>query len=431
LLKLNYQEALDYIASLAPRGWRLGLDRMEEFVRRAGLTESLGDGSSPKFIHVAGTNGKGSTTAMLQSCLAEICPFSGSFFSPYVVDPRERVQFGREMISEGELTSITDYLKPIGESLSETEFGGVTEFEFKTAIGFEYWKRKQCDWVALEVGLGGRLDATNVVTPAVSVIVSIGYDHVNILGNTLKEIAFEKAGILKPGVPGVIGQMDDEARSAIEEYANKIGAPLWRVGYEIQYDKVDAGVRITTPRSELELMPSLFGDIQLHNAALVYAALELAGLATDKQKIRKGVSTAYIPGRFSVIGHEGREVIFDGAHNAESAQVLAKMLTQAGKKDMICVTGMLTGHEPQHFYEALKPFVKHFHVAPVDFPRTRSAGELAHELRVMGCNAFTNENATAALKAAMASSVDNDILVTGSFYLVGEIMRLVLPKSGA
>jgi dihydrofolate synthase / folylpolyglutamate synthase len=208
---MDYQQAQDYIASLAQRGWRLGLDRMTEFAARADLVGSLGDGDSPKFIHVAGTNGKGSVTAMLQSCLVDQGHRTGAFFSPYVVDPRERIQFGREMISKEDLAAIATKLMPIGESLSETEFGGVTEFEFKTAMGFEYWKQKECDWVALEVGLGGRLDATNIITPASSAIVSISYDHVSILGETLAEIAREKAGVIKPGRPVVVGEMPDEA----------------------------------------------------------------------------------------------------------------------------------------------------------------------------------------------------------------------------
>ena len=152
----KYEQAMAYIAELAPRGWRLGLDRMEEFINLSGsLNQNITQ--KPKFIHIAGTNGKGSTTAMVQSCLVEQGYATGAFYSPYVVEPRERIQFGRDMISEEELSKIWEYLAPISEKLNDSEFGGVTEFEFKTAIGFEYWKRKPCDFVALEVGLGGRL----------------------------------------------------------------------------------------------------------------------------------------------------------------------------------------------------------------------------------------------------------------------------------
>src|SRR6185436_18334668 len=232
---MTYDEALAYIASLAPRGWRLGLDRMQAFVDKIGMQDALGAEGGPQFIHVAGTNGKGSVTAYLQSILVEAGYKTGAFFSPFVYDPRERVQFGRELISKEDLAKLTEELIPIAESFSDTEFGGITEFEFKTALGFLYWKRKQCEWVALEVGLGGRLDATNVVTPKASIIVSIGLDHTNILGHTLAEIAYEKAGIIKPKVPVVVGQMPHEALEVIERAAAEREAPIWRYGKEIRY----------------------------------------------------------------------------------------------------------------------------------------------------------------------------------------------------
>ena len=417
---MTYDEALAYIASLAPRGWRLGLDRMEEFARRAELLPS-----DQQFIHVAGTNGKGSTTAMIQSALVAQGFSTGSFFSPYVVEPRERVQVGREYISEEELAAITAYLKPIGESLSETEFGGVTEFEFKTAIGLECWKRHKCDWVALEVGLGGRLDATNIVTPACSAVVSIGLDHVSILGNTLEEIAFEKAGILKPGCPGVIGNMQPGPRSIIERQAAELQCRLWRVGYEVTYEATSAGVRVTTPNSEIELEPSLFGDIQLHNAAVAFASLELAGAATDFEAIQRGFATAAIPGRYQRQIRNGSEWIFDGAHNPDSAKVLAAMLQQDLKQNLICVTGMLDGHDPEEFYPKIAPFVKEFWIVPVDNPRSMSPEALERTLVKLGLKTRAFDSTVAAIEAADHAEGTEGYLVSGSFYAVGEIMRLL------
>ncbi|HLO98691.1 MAG TPA: cyanophycin synthetase, partial [Fimbriimonas sp.] len=373
---MTYADAQSYIASLAARGWRLGLDRMAEFALRAGLEGSLGDGSSPKFIHVAGTNGKGSVTAMLQSCLIEQGHRTGAFFSPFVVDPRERIQFGRDLISEADLVALVEWLKPIGESLSETEFGGVTEFEFKTAMGFEHWKRNQADWVALEVGLGGRLDATNIVHPSSCAIVSISLDHTSILGNTVGEIALEKAGIIKPGVPVVIGEMPDEARKAIEAVAKEKNAELWRVGYEVVTKSSGNKVFITTPGSSVVVQPSLFGRIQHHNAAVAYSALELSGALVERSKVADGFARASIPGRFQRIG----KFILDGAHNADSAKQLAAMLQQAGEKPKICITGMLTGHKPEEFYCHLRDIVEEFWVVPINFHRAMPPEELVAEL---------------------------------------------------
>ena len=422
---VEYQQAQDYIASLAQRGWRLGLDRMSEFAQRAGLAGSLGGENSPKFIHVAGTNGKGSVTAMIQSCLVEQGYRTGAFFSPYVVNPRERIQYGRDLISELDLAKIASHLMPIGESLSETEFGGVTEFEFKMAMGFEFWKQKRCEWVALEVGLGGRLDATNIVQPAASAIVSISYDHVSLLGSTLKEIAHEKAGIIKQSIPVVVGEMPDEAFFEIERTARELGSPLWVVGREVQWEPNGSGATISTPGSTIEVNPSLFGTIQLHNAAVAYAALELAGAVADKSKVQRGFATAYLPGRFERISFRGKNFILDGAHNADSAAVLGKLLQEANIEPSICITGMLTGHSAHDFFGSLHTMVNEFFVTPVDFHRSMDPKELSSNLNELGYRATNYESVQSAIEAACLTEDANDILVCGSFYLVGEAMRLL------
>ena len=422
---MDYQQAQEYIASLAQRGWRLGLDRMAEFAKRAQLSGSLGDGTSPKFIHVAGTNGKGSVTAMIQSCLVEQGFRTGAFFSPYVVNPRERIQFGREMISEPDLAKISTNLKPIGESLNDTDFGGVTEFEFKAAMGFEYWKQKNCDWVALEVGLGGRLDATNIIEPASSAIVSISYDHVSILGSTLTEIAREKAGIIKPGKPVVVGEMPDEALSEIERVARENQSMLWRLGKEVLWEKSPSGVRISTPYSTVNLCPSLFGDIQLHNATVAYAALELAGAIQKRSEIESGFAKAYLPGRFQRITFRGKSFVLDGAHNADSASVLARLLTEAKIHPKICITGMLVGHSPEEFFETLGEMVDEFYVTPIDFHRSMNPVDLGKSLSDLGLKTKVFETVQAAVDAACKVKDSENILVCGSFYLVGEVTRQI------
>jgi dihydrofolate synthase/folylpolyglutamate synthase len=396
---------------------------MAEFAKRIELPGSIGDGKAPKFIHVAGTNGKGSVTAMLQSCLIEQGYRTGAFFSPYVVNPRERIQFGRDMISEQELADLTTKLMPIGESLSETEFGGVTEFEFKTAMGFEFWKQKKCDWVALEVGLGGRLDATNIVEPASSAIVSISYDHVSILGSTLAEIAREKAGIIKPGRPVVVGEMPDEAFEVIEQIAIDNCSLLWKIGREVIWEKSRDGMRITSPYSTINLKPGLFGEIQLHNAAVAFSALELAHCIKDRKALEEGFSKAYLPGRFQKIEFKGKRFILDGAHNADSAAVLQRLLIEAGIHPKICITGMLSGHSPEEFYQTFDQTDTEYFVTPIDFHRTMDPTELSISLQKLGFNAQVFDSVKAAIDAALKFDGSDDILVCGSFYLVGEVMR--------
>ncbi|MDR3691203.1 MAG: bifunctional folylpolyglutamate synthase/dihydrofolate synthase [Fimbriimonas sp.] len=424
LMPMTYEQALAYISGLEARGWRLGLDRMQEFVRRANLSDSVGAPGGPQFIHVAGTNGKGSTTAFLQSILFESGYRTGAFFSPFVVDPRERVQFGRNLISKDDLATVTAALIPFAETFSETEYGGITEFEFKTAVGLHFWKQMMCEWVALEVGLGGRLDATSVVTPRCSVIVSIGLDHTHILGNTHAQIAFEKAGIIKTGVPVIVGEMPKEAEEVIVDVALAHSAPCWRWGREVVWDEDDKAVETPLGR-HTGLEPSLVGAIQKHNLSLAVAAIDASGAFHSEDALRSGTRLASIPGRFQTVEYRGRTVLLDGAHNPDSAQVLIRALeSQFGKRKFVLVTNMLTGHEPADFYSILDGWIREAHVVPVDFHRATPVPVMAEKLRDFYPKVVEHDSAVMGLDAAIDSAAPNEIvLVTGTFYLVGEILR--------
>lgn len=417
-LTMTYQNALDYIASLAPRGWRLGLDRMHAFCDRAGLNDALGSPPGPQFIHVAGTNGKGSTTAYLQSLLVEAGVKTGAFFSPYVVDPRERVQLGRELISPEELAEIVEELQPVAEAFTETEFGGITEFEFKTAVGFRCWQRNACDWVALEVGLGGRLDATNVVTPRAGIVVSIGLDHTNLLGESLEEIAFEKAGIVKPGIPVILGAMDDGPRLVIEDFARTQSAPILRFGRDIDWSD---GI-VTTPSRRIDgIRTGIVGEKQGQNFALALAALEVAGIPLDDEAVRRGAERAYVPGRFEIREIQGRTVVFDGAHNADSARVLRATLDrQYPDVPITLLTNMIQGHDVAAFYAPLADRIHSAHVVPIGFHRAKPVEETAAVLRNVIPRVREHSEIREGLQAALQE--DGIILVTGSFYLVGEVV---------
>ena len=421
---MRYEEALAYIAGLAPRGWRLGLDRMQAFVDKIGLQDSLGVPGGPQYIHVAGTNGKGSVTAYLQSILVWANYRTGAFFSPFVYDPRERVQFEMEYISKEELSQLTEELMPVAESFSETEFGGITEFEFKTALGFLYWKRKQCEWVALEVGLGGRLDATNVVTPCASIIVSIGLDHTNILGHTLEEIAFEKAGIIKPKIPVVVGQMAPEALRVIERVAAENEAPIWRFGEEIiLYPNGD----LKTPHGwHNGLKPGIKGHMQDHNLALAVAALDAAQVSISWLAFNDAPQYVSAPGRFEKVPHKGKRFLLDGAHNPDAAKVLVHSLRDYLKENqnVILLTGMVAGHEPEVFYKELEPLIKSAHVVPIDFHRAMAPNDVANALSKLGIRNTAHKTIQEGINAAEREACAEDlILVTGSFYLVGEVGR--------
>ncbi|MCH8980238.1 MAG: bifunctional folylpolyglutamate synthase/dihydrofolate synthase [Armatimonadetes bacterium] len=422
--KLSFDDAVARLAAFQNRGWRLGTDRMQEFLNRLGLQDVLGQPGGPQFIHVAGTNGKGSVVAFLQSMLVEQGCRTGAMYSPYVYDVRERVQTGRDLIPKEDFARLTERLLEVGETLEDTEFGGPTEFEMKTALGFMYWAEQNIEWVALEVGLGGRLDATNVVDPAVSVITSIGLDHTQILGETLAEIAQEKAGIIKPGRPVVVGHVHRDALEAIEARAKDVGAPVWVFGREVTWE--DGTVR--TPGAEYAgLKPGLKGGVQAQNLSLAVAAIELAGAVCDKAAVKTGAEKTSLPGRYEVVDHEGRKFVLDGAHNKDAARFLLSIFQeQEGEKKVKLITGRTLGHATRPFYQAINPILAKAYVAKLDFHRTMDPADVIEEAGEALQGATMHDSASDALRKCLQETDPGDtILVTGSLYIVGEIGNLI------
>ncbi len=397
------------MAALEKRGWRLGLDRMTEFVRRAGLDSAVA-GDRPRYIHIAGTNGKGSVTAYVQSILVEAGWRTGAFFSPFVYNIRERVQFGREQISETDFARLTERLLAIGDHLADTEYGGVTEFELKAALGFAYWHERECDWVSLEVGLGGRLDATNVVEPACSVIVSIGLDHMHILGNSIEEIAAEKAGIIKPGRPVVIGRLPEPARRVMHEIARDRGCDLYELG--VDFESVN-GLKL-----------GLTGPIQHDNAAVASQAVRVAGAVTDESAIARGLALAYAPGRFERVG----DFVLDGAHNVDAAVQLVRSLRSEFPEGtpITLISGMMSGHEPDEFYKTFEGLVQTVHLCPIAQPRSQDPNRLREAASRFFLQVLVHNSAEQAIEAARNDLPSGGVIVvTGSFYLVGEIGNIL------
>jgi dihydrofolate synthase/folylpolyglutamate synthase len=415
---MTYPEALAYISSLRPRGWRLGLDRMRAFCERANLQEALGGDSGPQILHVAGTNGKGSTTAYLQSLLVERGFQTGAFFSPYVVDPRERIQLNRNLITPEALAEVATELQPFAETETEGCLGEISEFEFKTAIGLRFWQRERCDWVALEVGLGGRLDATNVVQSRAAIVVSIGMDHMHLLGDTLQAIAWEKAGIIKAGVPALIGQMDSSAASVIRLRAKELSAETIEYGADVRWED---GCLTVFDRRIGDVQPGIEGEMQGHNLALAVASMIAAGISMEDDVIRRGAELASIPGRFERRVHRGRKFILDGAHNVDSARVLRKSLDRLEPEGPFAVvTNMLQGHDLSSFYIPLLGRMGEAHVVPIDFHRACPPDRTTTELSRLGVDATEHRSVEDGIAAAIESGLP--VLVTGSFYLVGEVI---------
>lgn len=416
---MTYEEALQYVAALAPRGWRLGLDRMQEFAERCQL--DAGKSGSCRYIHVAGTNGKGSTTAFLQSLLVEQGYRTGAFFSPYVVDPRERIQINRDLIGKEAFAELVERIRPVAEAFDETPFGGISEFEFKTAMGFSYWESEHCKAVALEVGLGGNLDATNIVSPSACIVVSIGLDHQAILGDTKELIAAEKAGIIKAGIPVVIGEMDEGPLAVIVERAREVGAPAYLFGRDFGVRPLGAGFEVWVGETIYAgLRPGLTGAMQSHNMACAVAALHYADMIKDAKFVADGVARAWAPGRRQRVRYRGVPGLADGAHNIDSAGWLAHDLS--GKHPFVFT--MVSGHDLDLVVNELKENMLKVFVPPLNSPRAQSPESVATQLNKLGVEAVPCQTLEEALRGA---SEMGEFVIAGSFYLVGEAIHLCDP----
>jgi len=437
---MDFQSAVRYIESLSIQGWRLGNARFEA------LLEQIG---SPHVqypcIHITGTNGKGSTTAMMSAILRAAGYRVGTYTSPHVFDIRERIVIDGEPISREAFAEGVAYLRPHIERLADTEHGLTTEFEIKTALAFWAFAQAQVDVVVLEVGVGGRMDATNVITPEASIIVSIGLDHQDRLGPTHRDIAYEKAGIIKPGRPVVSGAAHPDAIEMIARVAEAQGAPLYRViraepdggapaddfVYTPLPSPTDSAVRVRRGDWELALQPALIGDYQRHNAACAAATATLLrerGYAIPDAAIEQGIREARLPGRLQVVAESPR-VVLDGAHNPDAAAVLARAVPRLFKyQRLILVLGMLTPHEPADTLRHLLPLADSAVFTPIDNPRTHTAETLLQSAQAWIASKPTRAPRTllvaahpqdAFQRALSLAEPDDLVLITGSFYLVG------------
>lgn len=397
---------------------------MAELLRRLGLAGKLGQPGGPQYVHVAGTNGKGSTVRYVECAILSQGHRVGATYSPYVHQVTERVHLDGRPTQRGDLARWLDRALDVGDGMAGTEWGPPSEFETKTAAGFLAWAEAGCDWVALEVGMGGRLDATNVVDPACAVVVSIGLDHTEHLGGTLAAIAAEKAAIVKPGRPAVAGLLPPEALAVVEARAAEVGAPLWRMGRELAVEECADGYTLGWPGGLAgPFRPGMEGLAMPHNAGLALAACLAAEAIADVPAACEAVGSARLPGRMERRRGMGCEWVLDGAHNGEAARALAGSLP-AG---IPAVVGMLEGHDASAFGRALAGVAGPSFAVPVDWHRSRDPRELAAELLAAGWEA--EPCATLREGMAAAAALGGTALVTGSFYLVGEAGRLLDPEA--
>jgi dihydrofolate synthase/folylpolyglutamate synthase len=417
-----YSAVQDYLFGLKAKGPKFGIDRMRL------LSEALGhpERAAP-CIHVAGTNGKGSVSAMLDAIFRKAGWRTGLYTSPHLVRLGERVQVDRKMLTEREIIAWTEALRPVAAGVAEAggEDDHASFFEFMTAMAFLQFERSLCDLNIIEVGLGGRLDATNIVDPVVSVITSIGLDHCEMLGDTFEDIASEKAGIIKPGRPVVVGRMPAAAEGVIRRIAAERGAPLLSVAEQFGEDLS------RYPQTNLE------GDYQRWNAA---TAMLAAGLFPVEWRISgellsQGLHAVDWPGRWQRLRVGGRLVILDTSHNPEGALVLDSNLNhlaaESGRSPIV-VTGVLGSSRARPLLEVVCRHAREVHLVVPNQARACSHEELEGLLpKGFPGSVFrsTVEKLFPSPDRCSAGSGDT-VVVTGSVYLIGEVLARLEPQRG-
>ncbi len=423
---MNCNEAIEYIHSLGRFGIKPGLERVKELCALLGEPQK-----SLKFIHVAGTNGKGSTCTMISEIFHKAGYTVGLYTSPYVVDFRERMKVNGRMIDPYELAKTVQKVKTAVEKLNAKGMEP-TEFEVITAAAFLFFKNAGCDLVVLEVGLGGRFDATNIIdTPLVSVIASISMDHTEILGDTLAKIAFEKCGIIKNG--GVTVTYPEQSSEALEvikqscaEKANRLVVPGLD---EVKINKSDAFGTVFTYRS-LEIFIPLTGIHMVKNAITAIEAVMAAsafGFNAGDSAIIEGIAASAMPARLEVLRKKPL-VILDGGHNEGCGRALADYIKAylPGKR-IVALCSMMADKDYPRYLQLTAPLFETFIASKASVPRALGAEELKAEASKYCKNAFSVADPLHALKFAESIVEENDVLlVCGSFYFAADIREDLL-----
>lgn len=404
----------DYLFGLKPVGAKYGIDRMRPFAAALGNPER-----TIPVVHVAGTNGKGSVSAMLEAIFQAAGWRTGLYTSPHLVRLGERVQVNRRVLPDTELAGYVAELRPVAEQLAAKEPGDRPSFfEFMTAIAFLEFARKRCDVSIIEVGIGGRLDATNLVLPEVSIITSIAMDHCELLGNELEKIAAEKAGIIKPGRPVIIGRMPREAERVIRDVAAGCGSSVTSVAVEF-------GESLERyPRTNLE------GDYQRWNAATATLAARAMPekWRISAEVISRGLSRVDWPGRWQRLQLGGRQLVLDASHNPEGALVLesnlSRLVAETGRAPVV-ITGVLGAARARPLIETICRHAREIHFVVPQQVRACSYEELEALVPVNFRGRVVRATVNGlfpAGKGCTAGGSDDTVVVTGSIYLLGEVM---------
>jgi len=427
-------EAVNWIVNLVPHGIKPGLQRMERLMEAFGHPERR-----LKFIHVAGTNGKGSTCAFLTETLIALGYDVGTFTSPYLEKFTNRIRYNGQDIEDDQLLELANLMKPVADEIGQTDLGQPTMFEICTTLAILYFgKKKFPDYVVWETGLGGRLDCTNIVTPIVSVITNVGHDHMDILGETIAEIASEKAGIIKPGVPVVSTAELPEAIDVIAGTARDRKSTLYLLGDQFSYERVSAAenklvFHFMGPfRTYRDVELSMNGEHQFKNAAAALMAIEVLrqymALIVEEEDLYKALQATQWAGRLELVEREPR-ILLDGAHNPEGAEVLAAAVRDIySYKKLHFMIGMLSTKYHEGYFRHILPIVDTLIVTEPNMPKKESAQRLADKAREMakelnpGLEITVEANWRTALEMLKNRTEQEDLaVVSGTLYMISDV----------
>ena len=419
---MNLNEALSYIHGLYRKGSVPGLHRMREMMEKMGNPQK-----KLKFIHIAGTNGKGSTAAMTASILTKAGYKTGLFTSPFIYRFHERMQICGEQISDEDVVAMVEYTKGFAETMEDI----TTEFEFVTCMAMEYFARQQCDIVVLEVGMGGLIDATNIIdTPEVAVVTNIGLDHTDFLGDTLEKIAANKAGIFKEGGHAVVYRGTPGVEAVYEQICAEKNISLRKADFDsIQLISHGLEGQIFSCGSRKELVLPLLGDHQLHNASVVLSIADTLvdlGWNITEAHIRDGIRDVSWPGRFDIVARDPLFII-DGGHNPQCIDALVKNIADylAGHR-LIALVGVLADKDYGEMFRPVMEYVTEFVCVTPDNPRKLPAAELAEHLQRAGAKAVPCATvAEGVAKARELAGPQGTVLCFGSLYTIGDIKDAV------
>ena len=419
----SYKEAVDFLYSLQKFGIKFGLSSTSNLLEKLG-NPHLGR----RYIHIGGTNGKGSVSAFIAEILYKAGFKVGLYTSPHLVNFTERFRINNEKISRNSVTSLLDIiLQTIDTNYLPTYF------EATTAMAILYFANNNTDIDVIEVGMGGTLDATNIISPLVSVITNIGMDHTEYLGNTIEKIATDKAGIIKPNIPIITGIRNKKALSVIEKKASKISAPLTCIGKDIKYRTTGDNFNYYGKLLRLNnIRLGLSGSFQSRNAAIAFATIESLqkyGLQIKENYLRSGAESVTWPGRFHMIKKGRHEFILDGAHNPQAINALRNSLQKKfPSRKIILILGIMKDKDIRSMIKTIVPIAKYVYYTSPKYERSAKPERLATEAVNLCTPGETVQCIEDAVHKAKKKSEKGDLIViTGSFFTVGEALPILEP----